>query len=495
MQNKARKRQQHNCSGRGLRRLAAMARKRAAASLVFVLCFLMVFTAPVYAASKGQVHHEDTADYCMRAGNVNVKLSELQGLDNSQKQALVEKTSEYAFYKWEVAYFIKGDSVSATGDFSSVDWNRAGSYTITVELPPVRSNTPSKISYTLNIIDDHPAEPDPKPPVMYRVTVRYIEEETGLSLKDDYVSEEMEEGSSYEISGDILLPPEDYEVVEIQGDLQGTINKDKQIIVLCRKLKQEPEDPDDPTPSDPDNPTPSGPDDPTPSGPDDPTPADPDDPTPPGPDDPTPADPDDPSPEDPKEQDGQDGKEDGNKDDPSGKSGGNSGKNKGNSGKNKGNSGKGSGGGKGKGSGKSGSSSSSSGSKNSAGQGTARPSAPAADSQSIIAAEEAQIEEHVPAAENVLSSEEAEMPAEETAENAPETDAGSIDMAAAGTKSSSDDSTLGGAILPQADMKKEKYPMWSLTLGAAEGGILAVLGAMILSDLKVILWFEEKKKR
>ncbi|MGX8686120.1 MAG: hypothetical protein ACSW73_04765, partial [Spirochaetales bacterium] len=120
MQNRSGKRQQYNCGRRALKRLAATTRKRAAAVLVFVLCFLLAFTTPVYAADKDSIHHIDTSDYCMRASDVNVKLSELQGLDDSQKQALVERTSGYAFYKWVAAYFIRGDSVSGSGDFGSV---------------------------------------------------------------------------------------------------------------------------------------------------------------------------------------------------------------------------------------------------------------------------------------------------------------------------------------------------------------------------------------
>lgn len=441
MQNRSERGQQHYFTRRVLKRRAVPARK-AAAALVFVLCFVMAFSIPADAAEKGFSHHEDTWDYCMRASNVTVGLSELQGLDDSQKQELVERTSGYAFYRWDVEYVAWGDSVSASGDFSGVDWNRAGYYRITVKLPSVTPGIVSQISYTLKIVDDLPEIPDepkdpddpiepdpgpgPEPPVMCRYTVRYLEEETGTPLKDDYISEEMEEGSSFIISEDILLAPEGYEVIEIHGDTEGLMSTDMQITVVCRKIETEPDDPEDPVPDDPE----------------------------------------------PGNQD--DEKEEGS----SVKPGSGSGKN----------SGRPSGSGKSKNSGKSGS-------KSSAGQTAKEPAAvqeasAAAENQSEVPVDEVQVQESAPAEEIPPPAEEAEIPRDEVSVS--ETEGGSIAFAG---PEGSDETAIGGAVLPQTDLKKEKYPMWSLTLGAAEGGILAVLGAMILSDLKVIMWFEEKKKR
>lgn len=461
MQNGSKKGQQHNSLRRVSKRLAAPARKKAAAALVFMLCFIMAFSIPADAAEKGFSHHEDTLDYCMRASNVTVGLTELQGLDESQKQELVERTSGYAFYRWDVEFVVWGDSVSASGDFSGVDWNHAGVYRITVKLPSVTPHIISQISYTLKIVDDlpedpevpgdpdgpdGPGEPDPGPepesPAMYSFTVRFLEEETGIPLKDDYVSEEMEEGSFFTVSEDSLLPPDGYEIVEIHGDTEGLMTSEMQITVICRKTETGPDDPEEP--DDPENPDPEDPE--------------------PGKTDPG---------EDPGDQD------DEKKEESPVKPGGGSGKG----------SGRPSGSGRGKNTGKPGS-------KTSAGRTAETPSAVreasgvAAENQSETPAEEVQVQEIMPAEEILSPAVEAEIPEEEVSEA--ETEGGSIAFA---EPEGSDESALGGAVLPQTDLKKEKYPMWSLTLGAAEGGILAVLGAMIFSDLKVIMWFEEKKKR
>lgn len=458
MQNRCRKRQQYHSSGRASKQFADAVRKGTAGALVFMLCFVMAFAVPANAAEKGRQHHMDTYDYCLRVSNVTVGMSELQGLDNGQKQALVERTSGYAFYKWLVPYREWGDAVSVSGDFGSVDWNSAGTYNIVVRLPSLTPDVSSEISYTLTIIDDLPDEPEPVPPVMYRFTVRFLEEETGNSLKDDYVSEKIEEGAPFTISEDILLPPEEYETVEIQGELEGTMTSDRLISVICRKIGTVPDEPVDPI--EPENPDKT----------DDPDPKDPEE----GKTD---------DPVDPEKPENQEKEEEGKKDESSGK-----------------NSGKSSGSGKGKGSGKSGSSSSS-GNKAGTGKTTNTPAAPAAaaaaaDMQVDDLMEESPDTEAGAVSESKLPAEEMQVPAEEAAEESPEAEAQSRETALAKPENNrTDESDLGGAVLPQADMKKEKYPMWSLTLGAAEGGVLAVLGAMILSDLKVIMWFEEKKKR
>ena len=458
--------------------LAAVIQRGMAAALVFMLCFFMTLTVPVQAASGGAEHHEDTLDYCLRAHDVTVNMTELQGLDNGQKKALVENASGYAFYTWKRLWREWGDKVSGSGDFSGVNWEQEGTYKITVRMTPLNEGVKSEVSYYLTIVDDLP-EPEPPAPVTYRVTVRFLDEETGEPLKDDFVSDEMEEGTSFEIGADILLLPEGYTVAEIQGDLAGEMTSDREILIICRKQEsgaQEPADPENP--------------------------------------------------------DGPGGEGEGNGENSgdvtgitngdnsgSGNSGGsgssgsshssNSGKTSGkNSGKN---SGKTSGSSKASSSGRSGSSSSS-GSKSGAGQTTKTPSAAAQTAaqtavQNETPAAEAQMEQTSPAEETVLPAEETVQPVEETgipetvvteAEEAPvpaEEPAGTASTALAGGEGEGDQAALGGAVLTQTQAQKEKYPLWSMTVGVAEAGVLAVLGCMIFSDLRLIMWFEKKKKR
>ena len=457
--------------------LAAVIQRGMAAALVFLLCFFMTLTVPVQAASSGAEHHEDTLDYCLRAHDVTVNMTELQGLDNGQKKALVENASGYAFYTWKRLWREWGDKVSGSGDFSGVNWEQEGTYKITVRMTPLNEGVKSEVFYYLTIIDDLPEpEPEPPAPVTYKVTVRFLDEETGEPLKDDFVSDEMEEGASFEIGADILLLPEGYTVAEIQGDLAGEMTSDRKILVICRKREAEVQEP-----ADPENP------------------------------------------------DGPEGEGEGNGENSgdvtgitngdnsgSGNSGGNGSSgssHNSNSGKTSGkNSGKTSGSSKPSSSGRSGSSSSSTGSKSSAGQTTKTPSAAAQTAaqtavQNETPAAEAQIEQTAPAEETALPAEETVLPAEEPEipeaviteeEEAPvpaEETAGAASTALAGGEGEGDQAALGGAVLTQTQAQKEKYPLWSMTVGVAEAGVLAVLGCMIFSDLRLIMWFEKKKKR
>lgn len=416
---------------------------RRAASLLLVFCFSMFISLSAAAAERGQVHHVDTEDYCLQAGNVTVGLSELGGLDDGQKQALVESASGYAFYLWKVTYRVCGESAAGTGDFSAVNWEREGTYEIRVAMPSLTEGVASEISYILRIINDLPEEPEQ--PCLYRITVRYLEEETGNPLKEDYVIDTLEEGTVHEIDEESLLPPEGWDLAEIRGDLEGEIVSDREILVICRPREPEPQEPEEP------------------------------------------GDGGNPEPEVPEE--GQTGtsadQEEGNS---SGSGSGNSsgktgGKNVHAAGKNNGRKSPGSG--KGESSGKTAGSSSFSDNKSSVGR-TVKAASPAvqAAEQSEGPAEETVNEQEVLLEESVPAAEE-DIPAPE------ETDTAALPPA---ENKGAGQSSIGGAVLPQTQEQKERYPLWSLTLGIAESSILVVLGSLIFSDLKLIRWFERKKR-
>lgn len=480
MRNRAGKKQKYICRCRAVKGLAAVIQRGMAAALVFMLCFFMAFTVPAQAASSGSERHEDTQDYCLRAHDVTVYMSELQGLDAGQKKALVENASGYAFYTWRITYRAWADRVSGSGDFSGVNWDQEGSYKITVRMPALTEENDSVITYTLTIVDDLPEpepEPEPPAPVTYRVTVRFLEEETGEALKDAYVSGEMEEGSPFEIGADILLLPEGYTVAEIQGDLAGEMISDREILIICRRREIDPQEPVEP----------ENPDDPGKEG------------------------------QGSEEKPGNDTGITNGDHSGSGSSGSSSTSGK-TSGKTSGsNSGKTSGSSKGSGSGKSGSNTSS-GSKSSTGKTTKTPSAASqaaaqtasqAAVQSENSAAQTQTEEASPAEETAFPTGESVLPAEETeipetvvteieTEEAPlpaQEKADAVNTALAEGEGGDGQAALGGAVLPQTQAQKEKYPLWSLAVGTAEAGVLAVLSCMILSDLKLIMWFENKKKR
>ena len=470
MQNRAGKRQKHICRCRAVKGLAAAIQRGMAAALVFMFCFFMAFTVPAEAASGGAEHHTDTLDYCLRVHDVSVNMTELQGLNEGQKKELVENASGYAFYTWKTLWTEWGERVSGSGDFSSVNWDQEGTYKITVKMTPLHEGVRSEIFYYLTVVDDLP-KPEPPAPAICRVTVRYLDEETGEPLKDDFVSDEMEEGSPFEIGADILLPPEGYTVAEIQGDLTGEMTSDREILVICRKQETGPQEPLEPEePEDPEDPEAGNTE----------------------------------APEGPEEQGGE------NNENPEGPAGMTNGENSNassnsNSNHNKGpgkNSGKTSGSGRTgssgtTGSGRTGSSIASSGSRASAGQTRKVPSAAAqaaaqTDSQSEAPAAEAQTAETVPEPEeSTMPAREEEMPEAVLTEDA----AAETSAALAGGEGGGDQSALGGAVIAQTKAQKEQYPLWSMAVGAAEAGVLTVLGYMIFSDLRLILWFEKKKRR
>ena len=205
--------------------------KRTGISVLAVICLVILMAFPAHAAGSGSRHHADTADYCMRVSDVTVGLSELSGLSEGEKQALVEKVSDYAIYTWSVPYRAWADKVSPRGDFGSVSWDRAGSYKISISLPSLTDGASSQISYTLTIIDDLPPEPS-----KYTIKVSFVDEESGLYIGDPYILPDQAEGSSYDLTELTDNLPEGYVLSGIREDLTGVIRKDTQIFVMCRKI-------------------------------------------------------------------------------------------------------------------------------------------------------------------------------------------------------------------------------------------------------------------
>ena len=206
-------------------------RVRTGLSFLAVICLVILMAFPAYAARSGSGHHADTADYCMRVSDVTVGLSELSGLSEGEKQALVEKVSDYEIYTWSVPYRSWGERVSPRGNFGSVSWDRAGSYRISVSLPSLTDGVTSQISYTLTIIDDLPPEPS-----KYTIKVSFIDEESGLDVREPYILPDQVEGSSYDLTELTEKIPEGYVLSEVRGNLADSVRKDTDILILCRKI-------------------------------------------------------------------------------------------------------------------------------------------------------------------------------------------------------------------------------------------------------------------
>ena len=288
-------------------------------------------------------------------------------------------------------------------------------------------------------------EEEPPLPAAYRIRVRYLEEETREPLREDYVSDEIEEGMAPDLDEEILLAPEGYIVAEIKGDLEGEMTSDREILVICRKAEGEVQDPEDPQ-------------DPEGGG-------------------------EEKDPEDTPEEAGGTNSGSNSSHTSHNGSGSRPGKNTGKtSGKNTGN--------------RNGSSRSTA-STGVRTAGAAPSAAPQAAAQSLASIEESEVPQILFPEETVLPMEEAAAPTE-TAEEAPAPAAESAETEVAaltGRDGDAEMSELGGAVLTRAEPQKEGYPLWSVTLSVAEGGILVVLGYMIVSDMKLLMWLKEKKRR
>lgn len=437
--------------------LKAMLTALVAASLVIAPVF------PAQAAGSGERHHRDTADYCLRASDVYLNLSELQGLGTSEKEALARSLSGYAFYEWAIYGRAWGSSVSGSDSLSGVDWERAGTYTVTVSFPSLSEGTESSISYSLTIIDDLPEEPV-KPPV-HTLQVRYVDFETGLDLISPWVLTDLEEGSVYDAREALELLPQNYEVRETEGDLEGLIEEDLEIRLIL--IKKETEEEKDPTESDPAEKDPAEKD--------------------PAETDPAEKDPEekDPAGKEPEES-SQSGAS--SKDKESG-----SGKTKTDGKKNQGEKKKTSSNGTGKKS--SGSSSGTSGKKQEAAAESAQESSPAAEEKDL-AEETAKTSEEDPA----------EVP-DKAEQEAAETEVASADSLTTESekelaprreeaRTGQEETLVQEAALPAA-AKEPGRGLMALAVGTlgVEASVLFALLAMILSDLRIIRWFESKRKR
>ena len=116
-------------------RIARKFRKLSLAGLAFTLSFSLL-GANVLAASTGGENHEDTVDYCMIVHDVTVGLQELDGISESEKEAIVESASDYYIHTWYWYNRIWGQLVNDyETDFSDVNWDQEGVYEVTVYLP------------------------------------------------------------------------------------------------------------------------------------------------------------------------------------------------------------------------------------------------------------------------------------------------------------------------------------------------------------------------
>ena len=126
---------------------------------ILLVCFLLPSSA--FAANgTSNDNHTDTADYCLRAHDVTVGLSEFQSKSRAELESDIVSASAFTF--------LIRDTANETGTFVpvssgySVDFSNlteaatSSGYTVTVTLPAITLSEPSHITFRVFVEDDLP---------------------------------------------------------------------------------------------------------------------------------------------------------------------------------------------------------------------------------------------------------------------------------------------------------------------------------------------------
>ena len=126
--------------------------RMAAILLVMLLAYLLAPVASLAASGMSNDNHTDTADYCLRAHDVSVQLSEFSSKSRSQLESDIISAAQFEFYyRSDWSTVTSGYSV----DFSSLTNEPTSSgYVVTVTLSAVAMSTPSQISFRVFVEDD-----------------------------------------------------------------------------------------------------------------------------------------------------------------------------------------------------------------------------------------------------------------------------------------------------------------------------------------------------
>ena len=132
----------------------------AALALAILLVWFILPSSSLAASAKSNDNHTDTADYCLRAHDVSIGLSEFSGKTRAELESDIVAASAFAF--------LIRDTVSGTGLFEpitsgySIDFSglseaaSSSGYVVTVSLPAISLSTPSVITFRVFVVDDLP---------------------------------------------------------------------------------------------------------------------------------------------------------------------------------------------------------------------------------------------------------------------------------------------------------------------------------------------------
>ncbi len=126
---------------------------------ILLVCFILP-SSSLAASTESNDNHTDTDDYCLRAYDVTIGLSDFASKSRSELEHDIVSAAAFAF--------LVRDTVSGTGSFEpvssgySVDFSNlaeaasSSGYVITVSLPAISLSAPSVITFRVFVTDDLP---------------------------------------------------------------------------------------------------------------------------------------------------------------------------------------------------------------------------------------------------------------------------------------------------------------------------------------------------
>ena len=141
-----------------------MKRRKPTLLITAILAILLVcFVLPVStlaASGMGSDNHTDTDDYCLRAHDVTIGLSEFSGKSRADLESDIVAASAFEFKIRDTASSSGKFELISSGysvDFSNLTETVSSSgYRITVTLPAITLSEPSQITFRVYVIDDLP---------------------------------------------------------------------------------------------------------------------------------------------------------------------------------------------------------------------------------------------------------------------------------------------------------------------------------------------------
>ena len=176
--------------------------RMAAILLVMLLACLLAPTVSLAASGMTNDNHTDTTDYCLRAHDVSVQLSEFSTKSRSQLESDIISAAQFEFlYRSDWSTVTSGYSV----DFSSLTNEPTSSgYVVTVTLSAVAMSTPSQISFRVYVEDDSRT-----------VSYFFVSNTDGRSLPPDVLT--LQPTATRAKPGDVITPDASFSSVR-DGD-------------------------------------------------------------------------------------------------------------------------------------------------------------------------------------------------------------------------------------------------------------------------------------